>query len=61
VESRQVEEGLEETFRYQQIAVPLDNRIVRSKQKRQAKTGKRLTTRQFRQCRLLKLDKQDAM
>jgi len=61
VERRQVEEGLEESLRYQQMAVPLDNRIVRHKHKRNRKTGKGLTMRQLKQSKLLKIEKQDVM
>jgi len=61
VEWRQVEEGLEELLRYQQLAVPLDNRIVRQKQKRMHRTGKVLRRRQLKQSKLLKIDKKDAM
>jgi len=56
-----VEEGLEELLRYQQLAVPLDNRIVRQKQKRMHRTGKVLRRRQLKQSKLLKIDKKDAM
>lgn len=61
VERRQVEEGLEESLRYQQMAVPLDNRIFRHKHKRNHRTGKDLTMRQFKQSKLLKIDKQDVI
>ena len=56
-----MEEGLEESLRYQQMAVPLDNRIVRHKHKRNRRSGKDMTMRQFKQSKLLKIDKQDAM
>jgi len=60
VERKQVEEGLEDTLRYQQLAVPLDNRIVRQKRKRKRKAG-RDPTRHFRHSRLLKIDDQAAV
>jgi len=58
VERKQVEEGLEETLRYQQMAVPLDNRIVRSKHKRKKQKTCKDLTKQFRQFKRLKMDKQ---
>lgn len=61
VETRKVEAGLEETLRYQQIAVPLSNRICRHKHNRRQQKGRVLTTRQLRQSKLLKIDKKHVM
>jgi len=61
VQKKYLDEGLEKSLRYEQMAVVLGNRIVRHKRMRTHRTGKALTARQFRQSKLLKLDQQDAM
>jgi ribonuclease P protein subunit POP4 len=63
VDRRKVEEGLEDELKHQQGAVTLDNTICRRKnhRKRSRLSGRVMSTRQFKDRKLLKIDPKDAI